>query len=183
MPSTANADLMLRLRDVAEIIAAHEALTGGGRGRPALRQGAAITRAGIVLLAAATEAFVEDLFEEAAGLVFVGMPAADLQKLFNNTSKRLNNADVHKVELLFFNLGMPWALRNMSWKKFSNPTLRADLNALIQTRNRIAHGDNTEALRLASLRRWKNMIEMFASRFETKVADHVQTTTGHRPAW
>jgi hypothetical protein len=140
MSSDALQELETRLRDVDELIGAHAALTGGQPGRPAQRQGAAITRAGVVLLSAATEAFVEDLFEEAARLVFNGMPAANIDKLFKNTSKRLNNADVHKTEMLYFDLGLLWAIRGISWRKFTNDTLRADLNKLIEARNGIAHG-------------------------------------------
>lgn len=182
MPSQARNELTIRLKDVDELISAHVALTGGGRGRPQKRQGAAIARAGVVLLSAATEAFVEDLFEEAAKIIFVEMPPNDLDRLFKNTSKKLNNADVHKTELLYFNLGMPWALLDLAWKKFTNQTLRKDLNKLIETRGGIAHG-RPIAVNLNTLKRWKNMIEMFAPKFEEKVAAHVEKATDNRPAW
>ena len=182
MSSQARLELNTRLKDVDELIAAHTAVTGGGRGRPAKRQGAAITRAGVVLLSAATEAFVEDLFEDAAAQIFAGMPPAELDKLFKNTSRRLNNADVHKTEMLYFNLGMPWALHGIKWKKFRNDTLLLELNRLIETRGSIAHGRGG-TVGLHTLRRWKNMVEMLAPRLEAKVADHVEIITGQRPAW
>lgn len=182
MPSNARAELERRLKDVDELIAAHAALTGGGRGRPAARQGAAISRAGIVLLSAATEAYVEDLFEEAAALIFAAMPAEDRERLYKNTSRKLNNADVHKTELLFFNIGMPWCFGGIAWKKFPNQTVRKEINKLIETRGGIAHGRPIE-VRLQMLKRWKNMVEMLVPRLETKVADHVQTMTGQRPGW
>ena len=182
MSSEALQELKTRLRDVDELIGAHKALTGGKPGRPAKRQGAAITRAGVVLLCAATEAFVEELFEEAARLVFNGMPDEDIERLFKSTSKRFNNADVHKTEMLYFNLGLPWAVREISWKKFTNDTLREELDKLIAARNKIAHGRNNPVW-LQTLRRWKNMVEMFAPRFEKKVGDHVMMMTGNRPAW
>jgi len=182
MPSNARQELATRLKDVDELIAAHAALTGGGRGRPAQRQGAAITRAGTVLLSAATEAFVEDLFEEAARSIFAATTAADLDQLFRNTSKRLNNADVYKTELLFFNLGLAWVLRGLSWRKFPNETLRSELNKLVQTRGSIAHG-RPENVKLQMLRRWKNMIEMLAPKLEEKIANHIAQVTGQRPNW
>src|SRR5438309_1179054 len=110
MPSHARGELETRLRDVDELISAHEALTGGTPGRPKERQGAAVTRAGVVLLAAATEAFVEDLFEEAARLVWPSAKKRQLDELFEKTTRRLNNANVANSQLLFFNLGLPWAL-------------------------------------------------------------------------
>jgi hypothetical protein len=182
MPSQAHQELEARLRDVEELINAHTTVTGGEPGRPAARQGAAITRAGIVLLAAATEAFVEDLFEEAARLIFADMPNNDLERLFRNTSKRLNNASVHNIEMLYFNLGMPWVLQIIAWRKFPNGTLRKELDKLIEGRNTIAHGRG-EMVRLQTLRRWKNMIEMLAPRFVAKLADRVEEATGQRPEW
>ena len=98
MPSLAHTELHTRLNDVDELVRAHQQLTGGNRGRPADRAGAAVTRAGVVLLAAATESYVEDLFEEAAGLIFHGMSDEDFEKLYKNTSKRFNNATVHNVK-------------------------------------------------------------------------------------
>jgi len=153
MPSHARPELDRRLADIDELIAAHSSLTGGGVGRPRARQGAAITRAGIVLLAAAMEAYVEDLFEEAVPLLWPKASTVDVKALFQDTSRRLNNADVRKTELLYFNLGMPWALSGIRWQKFSNPTFKSALNQLVETRNQIAHGRQPRA-RLQQLRRW-----------------------------
>jgi hypothetical protein len=182
LPSNAHKELLQRLKDVEELIMAHGVVTGGGRGRPAQRQGAAITRSGIVLLSAATEAFVEDLFEEAASIIFWDMAEDERIHLFRNTSRKLNNADTHKTELLYFNIGLPWILKDISWKKYPNHVLRGDLNKLIDARNKIAHGHG-ENVRLSMLRRWKNMIEMLAPRLEEKVLDHVCEWTGETPDW
>jgi hypothetical protein len=77
---------------------------------------------------------------------------------------------------------VPWVVRDISWKKFNNDTLRTGLNELIGERNRIAHGMRV-TVRLQTLNRWKNMVEMFGPHLEAKVVDHVAATTGHRPAW
>ena len=182
MPSDAHAELQTRLRDVAELIEAHEQLTGGNPGRPADRAGAAVTRAGVVLLAAATESYVEDLFEEAATHIFDGMSEDDFRRLFRNTSKRMNNAAVHNVDMLYFNLGLAWVLSDIRWRKFSNNTFRTELDKLVETRNIISHGRNPP-VRLSMLRRWKNMIQMFAPRLEHKVAEHIEWMTEQRPDW
>jgi hypothetical protein len=167
MPSAARIDLQARLDDVHELIKAHGAVTGRRRGRPADGRGAAITRAGVVLLSAAFETFVEELFNEAAELIFT--PSKDdLAQLILNTSKRLNNPSVFKVEMLYFNLGMPWALRNVGWKKFSNETMRKELEKLVHTRGSIAHG-NGDSVRLQTLRRWLNMIEILLLRLKPKL--------------
>ncbi len=183
MPSQARLDLELRLTDVDELIEAHGLITGGRVGRPIERKGAAVTRAGIVLLAAAMEAFVEDLYEETAPLVWPGAATAELKVLFDNTSRRLNNADVRKTELLFFNLGLPWALGDVRWQKFSNVTFKKSLNDLVEKRNQIAHGNKKGTARLAQLKRWKALVKNYSIRLEAIVADHVEDLTGTRPNW
>jgi hypothetical protein len=90
--------------------------------------------------------------------------------------------DEHKTEMLFFNLGMPWALKNIRWRKFSNESLRDEINRLTVTRNRIAHGRG-DSISLQSLKRWKNMIELFAPQFEAKVSAHILGTTGRNCGW
>lgn len=182
MASKAREELQRRLDDVDELIKAHGQLTGAQRGRPRDRKGAAVTRAGVVLLAAATEAYVEDLFEESAELIFRNMAGADLEKLFKNTSRRMNNADVHKIEMLYFNLGLAWVLGDIRWKKFSNCSFRKGLNNLVQARNKVAHGKNPN-IRLNMLKRWKNMIEMFSPKLEQKIKSHIRQLTGQYPNW
>ena len=135
MPSNSRNELQRRLRDVDEIIDAHRAITGGGKGKPAQEQGGALTRAGVVLLSAAMEAFVEDLFEEAARLLMPGRTEDEMVSLFKNTSRRLNNADIHKTQMLFFNLGIPWVLENIRWQKFSNNDFKSSVNRLVGARN------------------------------------------------
>lgn len=105
--SLAREELLNRLDDVEELVSAHSVLTGGGRGRPRERQGAALTRAGVVLLAAAMEAYVEELFEESARRVFANWPEPDVDAFVEQTAGRLNNADAKKTGMLFFNIGVP----------------------------------------------------------------------------
>lgn len=183
MPSTARIELDARLRDVAELVAAHSLVTGGTVGRPAQRQGAAIVRAGVVLLAAAMEAFVEDLYEEAVGLLWPAAPAADRKALLTDTSRRLNTADVRKTELLYFNLGLPWVLGTMRWQKFSNTAFRKALNELVEKRNQIAHGSKAGSVQLRQLRAWKSLVENYAPRLEARVSAHVTSVTGSAPPW
>ena len=182
MPSLARSELQTRLADVDELIRAHTVVTGGGTGRPAKRQGAAITRAGVVPLAAAMEGYVEDLFEEAGNLVFAGVTTAQRTELYKQTSKRLNNADSGKTTLLYFNLGCPWILSGIHWQKFSNATFIKALDKLVETRNQIAHGKRPNVT-LPQLRRWKKMLDGYAQRLEAAVAAHVEKMTGVAPGW
>ena len=182
MPSDARRELEARLADVNELFKAHRALTGGGRGRPAQGQGAAITRAGIVLLAAAVEGFVEDLFEETAHLLWPNRPETDLKELFESTSRRFANAKYRRTEILLANLGLAWALGEIRWRKFSNGAFREALDSLINTRNQIAHGIRPRQ-NLRSLVRWRRMVEQYATKLEEVLANHVQSVTDKRPPW
>jgi hypothetical protein len=91
-------------------------------------------------------------------LLWPRAPAAERKALFDDTSRRLNNADVRKTELLYFNVGLPWVLGEISWQKFPNATFKKSLNELVTKRNQIAHGSKRGTVRLGQLRRWKNMV-------------------------
>ena len=123
MPSKAYDLLKKNLLDVDEIIKAHQALTGGGKGKPTGGEGAALTRAGVVLLSAAMEAFVEELFKETVPKLYPKMSVNEQKILFKQTAERLNNADALKTNLLYFNLGCAWVLSDVRWQKFSNKEL------------------------------------------------------------
>jgi len=182
LTSQARLELETRLRDVDELISAHGALTGGTPGRPKERQGAAVTRAGVVLLAAATEAFVEDLFEESARLLWPKAGKRQLDDLFEKTTRRLNNANVANTQLLLFNLGLPWALDRVRWQNFPNATFKKSLDGLISARNKIAHGEQP-GVRLGQLRRWRRMVAHYGERLERLLGEHIETVVGKAPSW
>lgn len=182
MPSAARKQLLAALADVDELIEAHVALTGGGRGRPTARQGAAVTRSGVVLLAASFEAFVEDLFEKAADVVYHGWTAGQRNQFLKETSERLNNASVFKSNFLYFNLGIPWVFNGIRWQKFTNASVQAQVDAMVTMRNRIGHGGQP-TVQLKTLRYWRNMIENLAPRFEAKVSAEVNRVCGRPTGW
>ncbi len=182
MPSDAREKLAHSLADVHEIILGHVALTGGGKGRPKQRQGQAITRSAVVLLSAATEQFLEDLFEEAAPLVYPTATQDELDRLFGATTKRLNHPSLHKVTVMYFSIGMNHPFHAIRWRKMPNDRFRRKYNDLLETRGQIAHG-RRPTVRLATLRSWTTTIEKFAERFETLVADHIERQGNARPTW
>jgi hypothetical protein len=182
MGSEARAELGVRLADLDEIVAAHEALTGGGRGRPAMKQGAALTRAGVVLLAASMEAFVEDLFDESAELLYPHLTRDQMGKLRENTSEKLNNASVFKTNLLYLNLGIPWVLNSIRWQKFSTSTFQKALDKLVETRGQIAHG-RKPGVQLPTLKRWRTMVEKYAEKLEAVMSEHIKESTGQPTGW
>ncbi|WP_146636152.1 HEPN domain-containing protein [Nioella nitratireducens] len=143
--------LVQRLSDIDELVSAHEALTGGGRGRPAERQGAAVTRAGIVLLCAALEAFVEETFEYYAIERFPDRLDTSQKKkdYFLKTSGSLHTLSEWNVNALYSHLGMPWILDKIRWQGFSNKQFKESFDGLCSARNKIAHG-STQGKRFAA---------------------------------
>lgn len=183
MPSHARQALGIRLQDFDELIAARDAICPAGAGKPARKRGSAVLRGATVLLAAAFEGFVEELYELAVGHVYAAMTARERAALIDHTSRRLNNADVHKVNLLYFNLGVPWIMSNpaIHWQKCSNNTVRTKLNRLIETRGTIAHGRSSPWVRKTFLRNMRDVVTRLADRLDVIVAEHIESRTGHRP--
>jgi hypothetical protein len=182
--SNARDELGRALVDVKQVIDAHVAITGGGAGRPAQKLGAPVTRAGVVLLVAATEAFVEDLFAEAVDLIWPTHPNKMAFVEATVGQRAFANPSVHKTNMLFFNLGIPWVLEDIRWQKRTNKSFLDSLTLLIKRRNEIAHGAKPRvSVQLRQLRAWHRMIELYAARLETLVADRVEAVTGTRPNW
>lgn len=182
MASSHREELGSRLRDFDELMAARDLVCPDGRGRPQERQGAAIIRASVVLLSAAFEAYVEELYEEAVDLLFAEASARDRKALKEDTSQRLNNASTFKVNRLFFNVGIPWIMQRqrMRWQKFSNESVRTELDRIIRIRNQVAHGESP-TIRKNTAKRWKGVVERLADRLDLIVSDEVEDKTGKRP--
>lgn len=183
MASEAREDLLLRLQDIDEIYEAHKSITGGGRGRPAERRGAALTRAGTVLLAAALEAFVKDLFEEAASYILRESSEEERKALFDQAKKNVSgNPSIHSINMFYFHLGIPWVCNDIHWRNCTNETFQHKINQLIDKRNNVAHGHSTH-LNLNMLIGWKNTVDRFSEYFETKIGEYILDNTGVRPPW
>jgi hypothetical protein len=184
MPSNALAEYTTALDAVDELIQAHASITGGTVGAPKARQGAAISRAGVVLLTAAPEAFVEDLCEESIDLLFATASAADRNNLKTWTVKQMANPSAAKIDQLFFPLGIPWITAGISWQKFAPPKAREWLTAMIKKRNAIAHGDRpNQAVTIQTVRKWQRHSRAFGPRLEQVLAAHIQVETGTAPPW
>jgi len=74
MPSAARTGLDARLADIQDILDAHAATAGGGRGRK--WKVAALNKGSLVLLTAHLEGFLEDLYKEAVGAVVAARVAS-----------------------------------------------------------------------------------------------------------
>ena len=182
MPSNARTSLDKQLRDFDELIHARDTICPNGAGRPAQRQGAAIIRAGVLILSAAFEAYAEDVYEEAVDLVYVQWPESKRKELKKDTSQKMNNASVYKLNNLFIHIGVPWIMdsQKLRWQKFSNSSVQDTLGQLISARNKIAHG-RPKTVQKPTAKKWRNFVSKLADKIDLVVADRVEEVTGSRP--
>lgn len=181
MPSDANTKLKQRLLEIDEVVAARDAICPVGAGKPALRKGAAVLKAGTTLLAAVFEGFVEELYEKSLDLLHPTLPT-EVKELKKHTSEKNHNANNHQVNNLFFYVGIPWVMQStkVRWQKFSNKKVRETLGGLSAARNKIAHG-KSHSVTKSQLIFWREFIERLADRLDIVVADHIEKQTGVRP--
>jgi hypothetical protein len=114
--------------------------------------------------------------------LYAGYPVADRDALKESTSERNHNANVFKVNALYFNVGIPWVMHHahIHWQKFSNQRVRETLNELSTARNRIAHGQLATA-RKPTAQKWRNFVERLAYRLDQIVGDEIESKTGAQP--
>lgn len=182
MPSPARNELQRSLADVEELINAHAALTGGHPGRLAARQGEAVTRAAVVLLCAAMEVYFENLFKDAAELIYSDATAEERNRLYRNTTGRLNHPSLDNVTFMYFSLGLSHPFNKVHWQKMSNVSFKTHYQKLLEARGQVAHGQRPP-VRLATVRSWKNIVDYTAWCFDRILAEHVRWMTGTRPNW
>lgn len=181
MPSAANAKLKTRLLEIDEVISARDAICPPGAGKPAMKKGAAVLKAGTTLLAALFEAYVEELYEKSLDLLHPTLPN-EVKELKKHTSEKNHNANNHQVNNLFFYVGIPWIMLStkVRWQKFPNKKVRETLGGLSTARNKIAHG-GSHSVTKKQLLFWRDFIARLADRLDVVVADHIEATTGARP--
>lgn len=139
-------------------------------------------RAGVVLLGALFEAFVEDLFDLCVDHAFANRPLADRKELKSHTSGKNNNASVHQVNTMFFHVGVPWIMSHPKchWQKFSNSAVQQRLKDMAKARNEIAHGES-RVIRKSQISAWREFAESLAECLDEIAGDHIQSLTGTRP--
>lgn len=166
----------LSLTALDEVINARVSLHGGGRGAPAklgdgTREGLALNKACIVLLSAALQSYVEDVFLECSFKAFGRTLVNDELKNYRATWSRWGNPNPNNITTLFRRLGVDDVLEGLKWQKQSTLQLKNTLDAINQVRNCIAHGSDIKVdkkdfpLHLARIRRWRNTCDQFGARF------------------
>ena len=172
MPSKALEGLTDRLRDVDQLMAAHRAAGGDKRGRRFELEG--VNRAAVLMLSAHFEGYLEDVMQEAVAAVNAQLGA-------NRVTAGFSNPQPKKIDELFEFLGMSKVSHSISWQRASNDSVRKNLNKLVETRNRIAHGGLGVKVYKTEITSLRKYVEGFAKRLDKKVRAQVHTLTGSHP--
>ncbi len=204
MPSQALIDFRERLKEVAQLVDAHGALTrlknaeaalsSGGQnlqsvaqvvqhlvspprpGRPPEVQ--ALNSAGVALLSAHLQGYVVDLFNEVARITLNGK-VKDISVLTEAANTK-GNPNEQNITKLFSSIGYPKILDGVSWQRTSNKQVKAKLKTFNELRNKIVHG-SSEKITKRTLAGYLSIFTSFAERFDEKVRREVRGVIGADP--
>ena len=170
----------LNLNSANEIIRIRTALHGGRVGAPQLtqdgeREGAALNRAGVVLLTSSLQVFVEDVFLAASAKAFGEFKDNTVKSKYEKTYSRWGNPSAENIISLFRRLAINGVFDGLSWGGQSSDRLKNNLNYLNWIRNGIAHGGEIRIrgevynLTTSKLSRFVRVSTTFGQRFEGHV--------------
>ena len=191
------------LRDVQQLISAHEELCGTGPGKKA---GGFLTRSGVVLLCAAWEAYVEDVVEEAANHFTKIRKASNLPK----ESQKLLKQHVQSVEDGLWKFEKNWKgtfqqavqekigcfsgprhdrVRDLVFNVVGHPGLiqswdlgeSQKLDAFVEKRNQIAHGEDIPYVKKSDLENYIRTVSSIALATDNWICDQLKSSVGKRP--
>lgn len=174
--------ITIDLHYVDELILVREQQHGGERGAPQIqdghRIGTSINRSCIVMLSALLQAYVEEVFQDAARRVLPALrnDPAVFERYWNQVRNWGNPSDQNIINL-FMRLGAPDIFDGLSWQRTPTAAVKRNLGQLNQIRNRIAHGaaqltldGRPYSLSLAAVKSFRNHVASFGGRF----SDHVE---------
>lgn len=204
MPSQALQDFEVRLRDVQQLIDAHDALTRLRRAEASLQAGGqelgniaiviqhlvtdpgagrrkevhALNNAGIALLSGHLQGFIVDIYKESAAALFIGHVQS--VEAVTGAAYTRGNPNPQNIKRMFSTLGFDDVFNGLSWQAMSTTALRKKLQEFNILRNQIAHGANERA-RKQVLVNYLNVFSNFAARLDTKLRAEIRRVTGANP--
>jgi RiboL-PSP-HEPN len=152
---------------------AQRAFAGPARGRRWKME--ALNRAGIVLLVAHLEGYVEDLFAEASGLVASAVFDTrhySTEAFVRQGTSSFRNPKPENIRELFKRLGLQDMLGSVHWGSLTNSEVRSRLGDLVSLRNDIAHGKRPSVTRL-QLRREVAFSRRLARHLDKRLYDYL----------
>lgn len=163
---------------VERLINIRRNIQGGRRGHPGIEDGIHIgdelNRACIVMLSAALQSYIEEVFESCMKDKF-SITEENIERL-KKSWNRWGNPSSSNITRLFMRLGEVDIFEGLSWQGMSTNKLKENIDKLNSLRNQIAHGRgdlnlNGEpySLRAQGVESLKNVMLNFSERFEAHV--------------
>lgn len=173
------------LHYIDELIQVRQAQHGGNPGAPPVlgghRVGVSINRSCVVMLSALLQAYVEEVYKDAARRMFPHLAArpADFD-IYWRQMKMWGNPSDANIKALFLRLGVADVFNGLSWQRTNTAAIKKNLEVLNIARNQIAHGaphltvnQSPYSLSLAEVVRFRNFADAFGNRFEHHVASFI----------
>lgn len=189
MKSSAYLKLMVLLQELDLIIGC---LPRRVRGRPRqqLRLSTnqkrdALCKAVVIMLAAALEAYCEDLCKACNSYLksHLGGLDADDYKIIDRSINNSHGANNEHVTKLFSLVGIPWiTYESVGWQNKTPEEVRKQLRLLATTRNKIAHGAPV-AVSEPRVRSHRDFVFRLAGRLEVISGRHLATRTSTSAPW
>ncbi len=169
--------------DIVRALAiAQRAFSGPLRGR---RWGMeALNRAGVVLLTAHLEGYIEDLFEEAANLIASEVfytTYYDVNSFIAQATGPFHSPNPQNIKSLFARLGINDVLASVQWNPLTNKDVRQRLGDLVKLRNEIAHGEQP-SVTTVQLAREVAFVRRLARKLDNRLYQYVLNIIGI-PLW
>ncbi len=170
--SAALDQLLVGLRELDDLENLVQLKTNGSKGPTAGINAA--RRAGVLLLNAHFEAYLEDVLQEALTALNAGLSAETIRRDF--TTPRVRN-----IDRLFKLLGIEKISWSPSWQHASNKSVRGAIDELQDARNAVAHGDKDAKATKAALTRFRVYVLGFSRAVDDIVAERVRVMSGTKP--
>ena len=167
----------MQLIYVDRLLQIRRELHGGNRGAPPIeggvRQGEELNKACVIMLSAALQAYIEDVFMDVSCEI-IGINE-DRKEIYKKSWERWGNPSPSNIISLFRRIGIENVLGGLSWRRMSNRSLKENLEKLNIIRNQIAHGRQLRYkneifnLQTGQINRWRSICQNFGERFEPHV--------------
>lgn len=136
-----------------------------------------MNRSCVVMLSALMQAFVEEVFQDAAKARFSKLAQdPDAFSAYWKQMKNWGNPSDSNIKNLFLTLGIPDVLVGLTWQRTNSAAIKKNLYVMNHIRNQIAHGAKAltvdkqpYSLTLRNVVAFRNFSESFGHRFVGQV--------------
>lgn len=124
---------------------------------------------------------LQEAFELASPLWELGRAIQPGNLDATQVTKKFSNPGFDEVLWLFDFLGLKKKVGAISWQKASKKSVRKNINKMVKTRNRIAHGEIDVGIRKADVTRYRKYVTGFGKAIDRILSNTFKKNVGVRP--